>query len=156
MVGTCGWNNKEEGKVKGEVGGWVLWQEAVNTCRWLIYAGRCFSQAILSCFIHILGEGIHFKVNGHFWGMGSVCLHPPGNLSGSWSSDSTPRLGTSICPGWGPKKNNSNNKKYRHVKKEYSIININEENKRCIPRTDSDIGMKKIVKNLTTIISIYA
>ena len=45
---VAGTMKREEGRVKG-VGVRVPWQRAVNPCRWLIYAGNCFPQAIVSC-----------------------------------------------------------------------------------------------------------
>ena len=37
--------------------------------------------------------------------------------AGSCSSDSTPSLGTSICPGWGPKKQNKIKNKFKKKKR---------------------------------------
>ena len=46
---VAGMTKKVEGKIKGRVAGQVPLQRAVNLCRWLIYVGRCFLQAIASC-----------------------------------------------------------------------------------------------------------
>ena len=89
MAGTCGRNNAEGGgEGQGRDGGWVPWQRAVNSWRWLIYVGSCFLQAIISCcttwgstFQERVSIAVFQGKQPHFWGSVGVYLCPPENLS---------------------------------------------------------------------------
>ena len=70
---------EEEGKVKWrKVGGRVLWQRAVNPCRWLIY-GSHFGKGCRSCAGRYPCPQQISKVNSHIRGAGDFL--PPGNQS---------------------------------------------------------------------------